>query len=342
MADVAQSALEIDDVSYRYAGSATPALDAVSFAAAPGEVISVVGPSGSGKSTLLRVLCGLLPVQSGRVLIRGDDVTTVVPERRPVAMVFQGYALLPHLSVADNIGFGLRLRGMGRAERGARVSEVAATLGIEALLGRLPSQVSGGERQRVVLARALVRDPAVFCLDEPLSSLDAQLRVSARRDLAHILRRDGRCAVYVTHDQVEAMGVGDRVAVLNAGRVEQVGTPFELYARPATAFVAGFVGTPPMSLLPGDLPWLAASGDASGAAQVGVRAEDVRLDPVGDDATVLLVDVVGHEAHVTVERDGASLVARTGPDLRLRPGQRVGVAVAASSWVRFGPDGRTL
>ena len=212
-------------------------------------MLAVVGPSGSGKTTLLRLVCGLLEPTEGQVLIGGQDQAGVPPERRPVAMVFQGFALFPHLTVAENLGFGLRVRKVRRAERAARVEQVAAALGLADLLDRQPVALSGGERQRVALGRALVRDPAVFCLDEPLSALDPLLRADARRELAALLRAEGRCAVFVTHDQTEAMTLGDRVAVLRSGRLEQVDRPRALYDRPATPFVASFVGTPAMSLL---------------------------------------------------------------------------------------------
>ena len=310
--------LVVEDLSFRYGD--VPALIGVSLSVAPGEVLAVVGPSGSGKSTLLRLLCGLLAPDSGRIAIGGRDVTRDAPERRPVAMVFQGFALFPHLSVADNIGFGLRVRR--DPARAARVAEVAGRLRLTGLLDRLPSQLSGGARQRVALARALVRDPAVFCLDEPLSSLDAVLRVASRRELGSLLRGEGRCAVYVTHDQDEALTVGDRVAVLRDGRLEQVGTPREVYASPATPFVASFVGSPPMSLL------------SSSGTLVGVRAEDVVLDPAGSDAEVVLVDDHGHELLVTLDFGGDTLVARAPVGMPVQVGSRVGVTLTRTTEFR--------
>ena len=277
-------------------------------------MLAVVGPSGSGKTTLLRVVSGLLDPTEGAVLIGGRDQARVPPERRPVAMVFQGYALFPHLDVRDNIGFGLRVRGVRKAERGPRVEAAAGALGIDQLLDRLPAQLSGGERQRVALARALVRDPAVFCLDEPLSALDPLLRVDARRELADLLRADGRCAVFVTHDQSEAMTIGDRVAVLRDGRLEQVDTPRQLYDRPATPFVGAFVGTPAMSLLHRD------------GSVVGVRPEHVRLVP-GEDARVTAVEDHGHEVHVLLDVDGGRLLARVPVGQAPPVGSRVGTQV---------------
>ena len=282
------------------------------LAVEPGQVLAVVGPSGSGKTTLLRLVCGLVRPTEGAVHIGGQDQARVAPERRPVAMVFQGFALFPHLSVRDNIGFGLRVRKVAKAERQDRVEQAAASLGLTPLLDRLPAEVSGGERQRVSLARALVRDPAVFCLDEPLSALDPLLRADARRDLAGLLRADGRCAVFVTHDQSEALTLGDRVAVLRDGRLEQVGSPRELYDEPATPFVASFVGSPAMSLLERD------------GSVVGVRPEHVHLT-AGADATVAAVEDHGHEAHVLLDVEGGRLVARTAVGAAPRAGDRVGL-----------------
>ena len=289
-------------------------------------MLAVVGPSGSGKTTLLRLLTGLLTPTEGTVSIGGNDVTRVAPERRPVAMVFQGFALLPHLTVRDNVAFGPRVRREPKAQVERRVGSAVASLGLTPLLDRFPGELSGGERQRVALARALVRDPLVFCLDEPLSSLDPQLRTDARRLLAPLLRADGRCAVYVTHDQAEAMTMGDRVAVLRAGRLEQVATPRDLYDAPATTFVASFVGSPPMSLLPDGDGWL------------GVRPEDVRLTP-GDDGTIVDVEDLGHERHVAVDLPGRGrVVARLGAGPHPPLGTPTGVEIGATR--RFDADGR--
>ena len=229
------------------------ALRGIDLEAAAGELLAVLGPSGSGKSTLLRVTAGLEPVTAGGVSIGGRDVTRVSPGRRNVAMVFQTYALFPHLDVAENIGFGLEAREVPRRERRGRIIEAARVVGCSDLLDRRPAELSGGERQRVALARALVRDPDVFLLDEPLSNLDAQLRAQMRTELKELQRRVGATMVYVTHDQVEALTLGDRLAVLRAGSLHQVGTPDEVFERPADRFVAGFVGTPAMNFLPARL-----------------------------------------------------------------------------------------
>ena len=330
--------LHVTGLSHRFAGTARPALDDVTLSVPAGEVLAVVGPSGSGKSTLLRLLCGLLPARSGRIELGGVDVTRLPPERRPVAMVFQGFALFPHLTVRGNIEFGLRVRRTGRAERAERVSGAADALGLTPLLERMPGQLSGGERQRVALARALVRDPAVFCLDEPLSSLDPLLRASARGELDPVLRADGRCAVHVTHDQAEAGAIGDRVAVLRDGRLEQVGTWRELYDTPATTFVAGFLGTPPMALLPVDGAGpLRTVGLGPAVTVLGVRAEDVRLGP-GDDLPVRRVEDHGHELLVEVALPGGSVVARVPAGTPV--GGTTSIRVDPARVRRFGADGR--
>jgi multiple sugar transport system ATP-binding protein len=316
----------LDALGFRYPGAERAALDDVTLSLAPGEVLAVVGPSGSGKSTLLRLLTGLLAPTSGRVFIDGADVTRAAPERRPVAMVFQGYALLPHLTVRENVAFGPRVRREPKAAVATRVAAVAESLGLTALLDRYPGQLSGGERQRTALARALVRDPVVFCLDEPLSSLDPQLRTDARRLLAPLLRAEGRCAVYVTHDQAEAMTMGDRVAVLRDGRLEQVAPPRELYDAPATTFVASFVGAPPMSLLP-----------EPGGGWTGVRPEAVRLVP-GADGTVVDVEDLGHERHVAVDLPGRGRVVARVEGVAPPVGAATGVAFGDVR--RFGADGR--
>jgi multiple sugar transport system ATP-binding protein len=314
----------VDQLSFGYGKDGRAAVSEVDLSVAAGEVLAVVGPSGSGKSTLLRLVNGLLTPTAGSVHVGGRDVTRASPEARPVAMVFQGYALFPHLDVAANIGFGMAVRKAPRSERRRRVLEVAGRLQLSDLLHRLPGELSGGERQRVALARALLRDPVVFCLDEPLSALDPVLRTAARRDLEELLRADGRCALYVTHDQAEAMTLGDRVALLRDGRLEQVGTPRELYDTPATTFVAAFVGTHPMALLPVGSLGLSA---AAGVATIGVRAEHVELVP-GTDAVVTAVDDLGHEQVADLEVDGHRLLARLPPGTAVRRGDRTGLRVS--------------
>jgi multiple sugar transport system ATP-binding protein len=226
------------------------AVDGVDIATKEGEFLVLLGPSGCGKTTLLRMIAGLEAPTSGEILIGGQVVNDLPPRARKIAMVFQSYALYPHLRVRDNIAFPLKAQGMPRAEIPRRVEWAATLFGIHHLLERKPRQLSGGERQRVALARALVREPAVFLLDEPLSNLDAKLRASAREELQQFQRRIGTTTVYVTHDQIEAMGLGDRIAVMQTGTVRQIGTPQDVYDEPADTFVAGFLGSPPMNLVP--------------------------------------------------------------------------------------------
>jgi len=245
------ASITLDRLSKRY--GAVTAVDDVSLEVPQGELMVLVGPSGCGKSTLLRMIAGLETITSGTVAIGGRVVNEVAPRDREIAMVFQSYALYPHMTVRQNLEYALKIRRMPVAERESRVGDAAAVLGLESLLDRLPKQLSGGQRQRVAVGRAIVRQPAAFLFDEPLSNLDAKLRVTMRAELSKLHRRLQATMVYVTHDQVEAMTLGDRIALLNGGRLQQVGAPLELYDRPANAFVAGFIGTPPMNLLPASL-----------------------------------------------------------------------------------------
>ncbi|HLY34458.1 MAG TPA: ATP-binding cassette domain-containing protein, partial [Jatrophihabitantaceae bacterium] len=231
-----------------YPGTTAPAVDALDLDVADGEFMVLVGPSGSGKSTALRMLAGLQEVSSGAISIGGRDVTTFPPKDRDIAMVFQNYALYPHMSVAENMGFALKLRGMPKVERDRRVLESARLLDLERYLDRKPKALSGGQRQRVAMGRAIVREPAVFLMDEPLSNLDAKLRVETRANIAALQNRLATTTIYVTHDQVEAMTMGHRVAVLKDGVLQQVDTPRRLYDRPCNTFVAGFIGSPAMNL----------------------------------------------------------------------------------------------
>lgn len=330
--------MTVEGLTFRYAREGPSAVDDIGIGVHRGEIVVVVGPSGSGKTTLLRLVTGLLRPSAGRIDVQGQDITGVPPERRPVALVFQGFALFPHLDVASNIAFGLRVRKVPHRDREARVREVSERLGIEGLLRRRPSEISGGERQRVALARALVRDPLVFCLDEPLSSLDPLLRAGARRDLDRILRQDGRCALWVTHDQAEAMTLADRVAVMRDGRIEQFGTPRDLYDTPATEFVASFIGSPPMSVLPAGTAGL--EGPA-GAVSVGVRPEHVRLVP-GDAALVVAVDDLGHERIAELDVGDGVLLARVSRTERVERGQRTGFEVERAHVHAFDATGKAL
>jgi len=244
------SAVRFERVSRVYPGATAPAVDGLDLQIADGEFIVLVGPSGCGKSTSLRMLAGLEQVDSGAIHVGDRDVTDAAPKDRDIAMVFQNYALYPHMSVAENMGFALKMAGVNKETRMLRVKEAAALLDLEECLDRKPKTLSGGQRQRVAMGRSIVRRPQVFCMDEPLSNLDAKLRVSTRAQIASLQRRLGVTTVYVTHDQVEAMTMGDRVAVLKDGLLQQVDTPLSLYDNPVNLFVAGFIGSPAMSLLP--------------------------------------------------------------------------------------------
>ena len=289
----------------------------------------LVGPSGSGKSTALRVAAGLESPTAGRVLLADRDVTALAPGLRDVAMVFQSYALFPHLTVAENIGFGLRARRVPRDEVRRRVDEAAAAVSCAELLERRPRELSGGERQRVALARALVREPVAFLLDEPLSNLDAQLRVEMRAELKRLHQRLGATMLYVTHDQVEALTLGSRVAVLGGGRLQQVGTPLDVYRRPANRFVATFVGTPAMNIWPvvdgraGPFPLDV--GSPGVRLDAGIRPEHVALG--GEiPARVDVVEEAGSETVVYLLSDGHQVVARVGAETRVEHGDTVGLA----------------
>ncbi|MDJ0394616.1 sn-glycerol-3-phosphate ABC transporter ATP-binding protein UgpC [Rhodococcus sp. G-MC3] len=270
------AAVHYSAVSHRYPGADSLAVDSLELDIADGEFIVLVGPSGCGKSTSLRMLAGLESVESGHIDIGGVDVTSLAPRARDVAMVFQNYALYPNMTVGDNMGFALRNAGMSKADTAVRVLEAAKMLELEPLLDRKPGKLSGGQRQRVAMGRAIVRQPKVFCMDEPLSNLDAKLRVSTRAQIAGLQKRLGTTTVYVTHDQVEAMTMGDRVAVLQAGKLQQVAAPRELYDNPVNTFVAGFIGSPGMNLL--DAPVI------DGAAVIG----GVRMPAPTSDARVTI------------------------------------------------------
>jgi ABC-type sugar transport system ATPase subunit len=304
----------------------TEVLHGIDLAVGRGELLVVLGPSGAGKSTMLRVIAGLEPATAGRVAIAGRDVTGLRPGRRNVSMVFQSYALFPHLTAAENIAFGLMIRDTPPAEARARAQRAAEAVGCDHVLARRPGQLSGGERQRVALARALVREPDVFLLDEPLSNLDLEQRVETRAELKALHRRVGATTVHVTHDQIEALVLGDRIAVLRAGLIEQVGTPDEIWRTPATTFVARFVGSPAMNLLPGDGPLAVRVGDG---CQIGVRPEAVVLDhPDGVRGVVERVDVVGEDAYIYVRIGTEPIVARVRAAVRPAVGATVRVAVS--------------
>ncbi len=342
---------------YEDRGATHVAVHGIDLVIASGEFVVLVGPSGCGKSTTLRMLAGLERVTDGIIRI-GDRVVNDVPARdRDIAMVFQTYALYPHMSVYQNLAFALTLRRIDRAEIDARVRQAAGLLGLETLLDRKPRQLSGGQRQRVALGRAIVRHPQVFLFDEPLSNLDAKLRMQMRRELTTLHRRLGATTIYVTHDQVEAMTLGDRIVLMRDGQVQQIGTPLEVYRRPANLFTAGFLGSPPMNQIPGrvvqrDGWWfesrepglrlpLASPSDSPGLreAVLGLRPESIRLARGGADfeAQVEQVEPLGHEVVIAVQAGGVPVTLRTDAGAVAVPGQRVGLTVAPQSHHWFDP-----
>ncbi len=317
---------------------AVDVIKGVDLTVAPGEFCVFVGPSGCGKSTLLRMIAGLEDVTSGLIDIGGRDVTWAEPSARGIAMVFQSYALYPHMTVRENIGFGLSLARLPKPQIAAKVAEAAELLQLTPLLDRKPKALSGGQRQRVAIGRAIVRDPQVFLFDEPLSNLDAALRAQMRMELTDLHRKIGATMVYVTHDQVEAMTMADKIVVLNAGRIEQTGTPMELYDRPASTFVAGFIGSPRMNLVPG-----AAVGET--CATFGIRPEHLRLSHGGGQwqATVRAVERLGADSIVHLTGDGtADLVARIPGGDPIAIGDRVGLTPDAARIRRFDANGRAI
>ncbi len=333
--------LELRGLRKSYDGK-TDAVGGVSLAVEAGEIVTVLGPSGCGKSTLLRLVAGLERPDAGDVFLAGARVTDREPARRDVAMVFQSYALYPHMTVAENIAAPLRLRRRPAGEVRERVGEAAARLGLTPLLGRRPRALSGGERQRVALARALVRRPAIFLLDEPLSNLDALLREQARAELKALFSQLGATVLYVTHDQIEAMTLASRLAVMRGGRLEQVGTPADVYGRPDTTYVAGFIGSPRMNLLPG-----AALG--VDAPTVGIRPEHVRIEAGAPlRFAVVLREPLGAQVVLTLRQARGTappveLKALVPADAPLaREGGEAAVAIDPARIHHFDADGRRL
>jgi multiple sugar transport system ATP-binding protein len=327
---------------------ATTVLHGVDLDIAAGEFFVLLGPSGSGKTTTLRILAGLESLNAGQVLMDGVDVTHQEPGQRDVAMVFQSYALYPHMTVAQNVGFPLKMVGTDAAKTADAVQAAAAKVGIAHLLERRPGQLSGGQQQRVALARAIVRAPRLFLLDEPLSNLDAKLRLETRLELKKLQRALGVTTVYVTHDQEEAMTLADRVAVFMDGRIVQVGAPREIFARPQRASVAGFIGTPPMSLLAaqwrgvyveidgaGSLPAPLENPADARAVTLGVRPGDWRLDDGGLAATVELVEELGDSRIVNLRLGGQAVKLKTDRALDLREDQTVRLSCAGDTMHLF-------
>ncbi len=331
----------LDGVSKRFGG--TEVIRGVDLEIAKGEFVVVVGPSGCGKSTLLRLIAGLEEISAGELRFGGARMNELPPAERGIAMVFQSYALYPHMTVFENMAFGLRLAKAGKAAIREKVEAAARMLSLEGLLDRLPKQLSGGQRQRVAIGRAIVRDPRVFLFDEPLSNLDAALRARTRVEIAGLHERmAGVTMIYVTHDQVEAMTLADRIVLLRDGRVEQVGAPLELYDRPATRFVAEFIGAPAMNLLKaetrggevrpiGGAPLSFASPTGANAVEIGVRPEDLILtrgdEPALFEGRVAMVEMLGETqlAHLSLD-SGDALVVKLGRDARVRRGDRLKVS----------------
>ncbi len=314
--------LELHGVEKRFGPASI--LAGIDLALADGEMLVIVGASGCGKSTLLRLVAGLETPSAGRIVLDQRDITQLDPAARDIAMVFQNYALYPHMSVFDNMAYALRIRGLSRNEIAAQVQATAELLGIGALLARKPRQLSGGQRQRVAMGRAIVRSPKLFLFDEPLSNLDAKLRVQMRAEIRRLQRRLGVTSLYVTHDQVEAMTLGDRLLVLEGGRAAQLATPMEVFARPATVYVAGFIGAPAMNFLPaallpggavqlsgGQVVAVPGAVGSPGAVTLGVRPEHVSLADGGIPLAVELVEPLGSETLVHGRMaDGTALLAK--------------------------------
>jgi len=366
---LARSSVQLAGVAKQF--GSTVVIRDVTLDIAPGEFVVFVGPSGCGKSTLLRLVAGLEQPSAGAIHISGRDVTHEHPSKRGVAMVFQSYALYPHMSVAENMAFGLRMLGTPKAEIATRVTAAAQTLQLEALLDRKPRALSGGQRQRVAIGRAIVREPDVFLFDEPLSNLDAALRAQVRVEIARLHARLGATMIYVTHDQVEAMTLASRIVVLNGGRIEQIGAPMDLYRLPANRFVAGFLGSPRMNFLPARV---AAAGEhgvdlevagetlriarrlaarAGDIVTLGVRPEDLSLAHAQDGAAhngilrgeVSLLERLGGEAliHVTLRGTQAeTLVAKLAGDVSLSARQPIALKLDGAACHLFDDAGRTM
>ena len=310
----------------------------IDLAIEDGEFVVFVGPSGCGKSTLLRLIAGLEDTTSGTIAIDGKDATHLPPAKRGLAMVFQSYALYPHMTVRKNIAFPLKMAGMSEQEQAARVDRAAKVLNLTSYLDRRPGQLSGGQRQRVAIGRAIVREPSAFLFDEPLSNLDAALRVGMRQEITELHQSLKTTMIYVTHDQVEAMTMADKIVVLNAGRVEQVGSPLELYHRPRNLFVAGFIGSPKMNFLQGSE---AARHDA---ATVGVRPEHIDIVQDGPwQGTVGLTEHLGSDTFLKVTLDSGEVVnVRANGEVGLHHGDRIALAPQAAKIHRFDADGKAL
>jgi sn-glycerol 3-phosphate transport system ATP-binding protein len=350
--------VEIRGVRKTYAGLPFETIKGIDASVADGEFLVMLGPSGCGKSTLLRMVAGLETITEGEILIGGRVVNRLEPKDRDIAMVFQNYALYPHMSVYDNIAYGLRIRGLSKAAIEAKVQEAADLLELAPFLERKPRELSGGQRQRVAMGRAIVREPAVFLFDEPLSNLDAKLRTQMRVEIKRLQARLGATSLYVTHDQVEAMTLADRLMVMNAGETEQVGTPMQVYRHPASIFVAGFIGSPAMNFLrgriaeggavelPGGERLMAgrAAGRAGQPVEIGIRPEHLELAsevpaPKALHVTADLVEALGADTlvHARLAADGATLLARLPSNAAVRAGDRLTLVLQDGALHLFDP-----
>jgi multiple sugar transport system ATP-binding protein len=331
---------QVEIRNVRKAFGATQVIHGVSIDIRDGEFVILVGPSGCGKSTLLRMIAGLENITGGEIRIGERVVNNVPPKERDIAMVFQNYALYPHMTVADNMGFSLKLRKAPKSEIDSRVNRAAQILGLTQLLGRYPRQLSGGQRQRVAMGRAIVRDPQVFLFDEPLSNLDAKLRVAMRTEIKELHQRLKTTTVYVTHDQIEAMTMADKIVVMHDGIVEQMGAPLELYDRPNNLFVAGFIGSPAMNFLKGrveadgfvtdsglKLPLKAAPAASAGTPAIyGIRPEHFRLSGDGVPVEVVVVEPTGSETLVFVKGSGTEMICIFRERVQAGPGETIHIA----------------
>jgi multiple sugar transport system ATP-binding protein len=324
---------------YGKADKAVEVLKKIDIDVAPGEFLILVGPSGCGKSTLLNIIAGLEEPSEGQLLISGKDVVGVAPAQRDIAMVFQSYALYPNMSVADNIGFALEMRKVPKDVRAKRIAEVAAMLQIEHLLDRRPAQLSGGQRQRVAMGRALARDPQIFLFDEPLSNLDAKLRVEMRAEIKRLHQLSGITSVYVTHDQIEAMTLGSRIAVMKDGILQQIGTPDDIYRRPANTYVASFIGSPTMNFISGANTggvFAFAGGSLAldcpapdGAITLGQRPEHIHLDADAPwRGEVLVVEPTGADTYVVIKTAAGIVTVRVPPSTPIKAGENIGLSVS--------------
>ncbi|MGB3280972.1 MAG: sn-glycerol-3-phosphate ABC transporter ATP-binding protein UgpC [Pseudorhodobacter sp.] len=348
--------IELKDVVKRY--GAVEVLRDINLDIQDGEFIVLVGPSGCGKSTLLRMIAGLEPITGGDFLIDDERMNDVRPRDRDIAMVFQSYALYPHMDVARNMGFSMEIRKAPVSERISRVKQAAQTLGLSALTERLPKALSGGQRQRVAMGRAIIRDPRAFLFDEPLSNLDASLRVEMRLEIARLHQKLGATMIYVTHDQVEALTLADRIVVLNGGDIQQVGSPLDLYEKPANKFVAQFIGSPTMNIIPVKgqvggvttadgavitLPHLAETGQA---VELGIRPEHIDVVDAEAGQLIGVADVVEHlgsdtNIYINVAGLGPMLVRKHG-NIPAKPGDRIGLRIQSENVHLFAADGVAL